>query len=1032
MPRELNPEVEVPFGIVSTFYPGASAKDIESTITNIIENKVENIDHLKEITSRSKNSISVVVLEFESGIDIDKSIADLKDLIDEVKPDLPSDLPNDPQITQASVSTIPIMTLSLGGDFALSELKAFADIIEDETKSIDGIKDVPVSGITQEQFHIYVDPYKITTHELSVDQIANAIRQANLDIPFGSIEVDGESVEVRGVGKVRTVDDIQNIPLISNNGTVLLGEIATIRKEFNTQEVETYAGSPKGSLPSISIDFVKTEKKVNINKIATSIFTTLDDLRAKNRLPQNLNIDVVFNSADEVQKSLDTLTNSGLQTVIIIAILLWIFLGWRESLLALIAIPLSMLFAIFTLSVLGKTFNFLSLFALILSLGLLVDNAIIMVEAISDNIRIKNMPPVKAAVKAIKSFRWPVIAGTLTTIFAFLPMIFMISGVSGDFISIIPITVTIMLSVSLFVSIFLLPALGVIFFQTIPPKENSTPQIIKKVQIWYREVIIKILSQKKYITLVIIGSILSLASVVIILMIGFVKVEIFPEDDVEVFTVELELPKGTAIEESRVQIHIIDQVLTPYLQAEGTEKWLKSYTIFVGQKSPYDPSVSRGGSNDPSENIIGITMTLKNKKERNLSSTEASKLVQKQLRALLPSHISVTTKQKAAGPGGGDAPIAITVSSDHLEELEDIAQKMEKALQNIELPNGSKLKNVNNDFGERNTQIVWKFDREKMIQYGLSITQLQTTLRAALEGIQIFDITENNESVEVWMRLNFSDQIRWKSPKSLEVLNEIPIRTPRGSYISLSELANFHYEESLPVIRHIDGKRTVKITADIDGRATPKEFDQVITQAFKKINTNPHNIFKIGGDSEESDTLVKEMGRAMGVAIFLILLVLVIQFNSFSQPLVMIFLIPLSLVTVFWGFGIGGQFSDLAIGFPTMIGIVALAGIMINDAIVFVDRYNQHRETHKMTRPEALSKAGMERFQPIFLTSITTVFGLLPLALSDPIWAGLGFAIIFGMATSTITTLFILPCLLISIQRGNEWFHQFLVGLFKK
>ncbi len=1023
IPRELNPEVEVPFGVITTIYPGASTADVENSITNIIENKVKNIDNLKEITSRSKNSISSVIVEFETGTDLDKNIDDLKDLVDEIIKDLPREILNDPIITEASVSSLPIMTLSLGGDFALSELKEFADIIEEETSSISGLKEVNITGISDEQFHIYLNPYKLKSHKLSTDKVIQAITQANLDIPFGSIDIAGETVDVRGVGKIRTIKDFQLIPIINQKGTVLLGDIANIRQEFDTQEVETYTGSIPHSLPSISIDFVKAEKKVNINKISNKIFEKIKLLKEKKEIPQTLKVDTVFNSADEIQKSLDTLIISGIQTILIIAVILWIFLGWREALLSLIAIPLSMLTAILTLYILGETFNFLSLFALILSLGLLVDNAIIMSEAISENIRIKRIEPIPAANKAIADFRWPIITGTFTTIFAFLPMIFMISGVSGDFISIIPITVTIMLTISLFVSIFLLPALGVLFFRLFPPKENKEVAFVVKIKKWYEKIIKKILNKKRNIILVIICSLLSIVSAALIMLTGFIKIEVFPEDDVEVFIIELELPKGTSIDKTREQTKNIDKVLGKYLNEKNS--WLDNYTIFVGQKSPYDPNVAKNGINDPAENILGVTVTMTNKKEREITSQQASAFVQSDLIKIIPSHIKITTNQEKAGPGNGGAPIEVKISSNDLNHLEYLAHEMEIGMNSIKLKNGAKLKNINNDFGERNKQIVWHFDRLKMIKYGLTVGQLQTTLRAALEGVSIFDITEGNETVSVVIRLNFDEKFIWKNQQSLEILNQIPIQTPQGAYISLNEIADFNYEEAIPIIRHIDTRRTVKLTADIDGNGTPKEFDEYLFAVYKKSNPRSSDIFSIGGDSEESNRLVSEMAKSMSIAIFLILLVLILQFDSFSQSFVMIFLIPLSLVTVFWGFGIGGQISDLAIGFPTMIGIVALSGIMINDAIVFVNRYNRHRTHNQMSRPDALTRAGVERFQPIFLTSVTTVFGLLPLALSDPVWAGLGFAIIFGMTTSTITTLFILPCLLISIQRGSENIYKF-------
>jgi multidrug efflux pump subunit AcrB len=1015
MPQENTPEVEIPIGIVTSVYPGASPQEMETSVTNVLENKIKSLENLKEYTSTSQNSFSTIVVEFETDGDLGTNIQNLKDAVDESTSKLPSFLPDDPSVSEASVSSIPILTLNLSGDYALSELKRFAETIEEKTEVIRGIRRVDISGIPEEAIHIYFSVQKLKSRNLSIDQILAQIRNANQDIPFGSLKIDGESIEVRGVGKLRTVEDFVSLPIRSDGqSTILLGEIATVRQEFDTQEVRTRSAFGADSQPSVTLDFVKSEAKANIAQISEQIFQDIQALKDEELLPENLQINTVFSSAEEISKSLNDLIRTGGQTIVIIALLLWIFLGWRESVLSFISVPLSMLGTILVLYLIGETFNFLSLFALILALGLLVDTAIIITEGISDNIRVKKMSPAIAAAKTISDFRWPVITGTLTTIFAFLPMIFLISGTSGDFIQIIPVAVGIMLTVSLLVSLFLLPSFAVLFFEKIPPKKMEELAIITRSKNWYAEKMDRLLHSGKKIALVLVASVLGIFSYIGLFVTGSIGVEVFPTSDENIFTIQLELPQGSEISETQSFVPIIDQILSPYFQV--AEPWLDNYSIFVGQRSPYDPSVAQGGDNKPQSERLGVTVTLRDKTERTITSPQAAEEVRLALEEKIPAHVEWSVSQQASGPPGSESPIEIKITSQDLGHLEILAQKMQDALSAIKLQkNNATLKNIQHDFGERNKQLVWNFDREKLRQYGLSVGQLGQTLRTGLQGVSLFDIVETDNTLEVWARLDFDGSLRWDDPSSLENLAEIPIANTAGQIFSLEDIADFEFSNSIPVIRHIDGKRTVKISADINGQATPKDFDRAILVAFDSVDPLPTDAMSIGGDSEETDRLVREMGTAMIVALFLILLLLVFQFDSFSQPVVMIFLLPLSLTTVFWGFALTG----VPVGFPTMIGIVALAGIMINDAIVFVDRYNRHRKTGAMTRPQALTQAGVDRFQPIFLTSVTTVFGLLPLALSDPVWAGLGFAIIFGMATSTITTLFILPCLLLVIQNTN-------------
>jgi len=397
----------------------------------------------------------------------------------------------------------------------------------------------------------------------------------------------------------------------------------------------------------------------------------------------------------------------------------------------------------------------------------------------------------------------------------------------------------------------------------------------------------------------------------------------------------------------------------------------------------------------------------------------------------------VNVSEIASGPPTGAKSVEIRLSSENLSHLEELADDLKTKLSKIKLSSGAKLKNIDDDRADKTPKLTWKFDRDVLARFQLSPSQIATTLRASVEGVTMLRISENDDEIDVDVRLDFAGNKVWKDPSSLEILKQMPIKTPTGQFIKLDEVATFEFSSELSQIKHRDGKRTIVVGSNIEGNATAALFTKDIEKALSSLDKHPGDVFEIGGDNEETNRLIKEMGLAMIIAVFLILALLVLQFDSFLQSFAIVLLLPFSLTGVFIGFWLSGT----PISFPTMIGIVALAGIIVNDAIVLISRINTHVNRGE-DRVASYILAGKERMQPIFLTSITTIFGLLPLALSDPVWRGLGFAIIYGMMLSTFLTLLLVPCLLYGLRgvwgsmcglvgiKSNEYFAlgSILVG----
>jgi len=1006
IPREIAPNVDIPAASITTIWPGANPGDIENLITNKIEQKIKNLENLKEYKSISISGVSIVVVEFEVGSDSIENMQNLRTKIDEAKPDLPDAIPDDPSIVEASISDQPILSLVISGDYSWSELKRFSKILEDELSGVSKVKDVSVKGAPEHKVHIFVDPFALEAYQVGLNEVFGAIRTSHMDMPLGQILVDGEKIEITVRGELEEIEEFMEVPILEKNGVLLkLSDFAVVHREFDKFEVETFFGNDKNSKPAVLIDIIKSAAKGNILKMVNQVLAKIETLKLNDQIPEELDITVSYNLSNEIKKDLATLTNNGLATVVLIFILMFIALGFRESLLASISIPLAFSLAIIVLYILGRTFNGISLFSLVLALGLLVDNSIIISEGMSAGIYEKKLSPIDAAKYTIKTFRWPIISGTLTSVFAFLPMLFFISGVSGQYISVLPITVTTVLLGALFVSIFLLPSLGVRIFHVKEKKLEKDQKWLKASQKWYQEVIQKILSSSKKVFLILGLSFLAFLGSVLLLITKQVLIEIFPATDQTFFTAKIELPSGSSLDKTREFVEPISKELrTFFAPQENGEIWLKNFVFTVGKAS--DAQVSHDSVvNFPKENILGLTINLTDKESRETPSFDIIPYIRDSISKILPSYVDFKFSEVEEGPPTG-APIEIKLQGNDLSHIAVLAEKLKSDISSLE-----GTKNIRDSRSAKTKQIAWKFDRDVLAKFGLQPGAIMESLRSGVNGITLFQLTEGTEEIDVDIKIDWANKKKWDDPRSIEFIKKIPLKTTKGKFITFGQIAKPIITEELSEIEHFNGLRIVYVRSDLVAGIAASKFDKDLEKFVNSLDKHPGELIEIAGDAEEGNRLMKETGISMIFALFLILIVLVWQFNSFSQAGIVLIMIPLSLVGVFVGFWI----CNMKITFPTMIGIVALAGIIVNDAIVLIDRINEHLKMgHEKIR--AFIAGGTERLQPIFLTSITTIIGLLPLSFSDKVWGGLGFAVIFGMTLSTVLTLLLVPSFLMAFS----------------
>lgn len=969
LPRESNPEVNIPFVYVQTIYPGANAQDTEELVTDVLEDKLLNMEGVNKVSSTSGEGYSMITLEFDT-----KHSGNLKqevqDKVDEAKFDLP-DQAEDPIVEKINASDEPILIFSLAGPYDIAQINQFAEELKDRIEKVPDVSEVQIIGGQEREIQVVVNKASLDSFNLSISQVTSAIAQANADIPTGSIETGNSDYNIRLVGRLLSAEDIRKVPVGSvQNSIILVEDVAEVTDGFK-KKTSLSELSIEGGLPNTAVTVqVLKSKGGNIIKSVEEIEEIIE---TADFLPDNVQIVTIISMAEYIESDLNQLFWGGLQTIAIILPLLCLFVGVREALLASFAIPFSFLITFMFLSFFGMTLNFLSLFSLILALGILIDTAIVVVERMNLLVQKEQMSSREAAISTILEFKWPLIVGTLTTVFAFVPMLLM-SGILGEYVKHIPITVVIVLLSSLFVGLAIVPVLGVKFlkrehkvylnFKVCKKERNLVSHTFEKLILKYREYLSLILNdrkrKKKFIITVIILFFLSF----LLPATGILKINMFPAEDFGYITVKVEEPMGTLLEDTAKDVKIVEDILRQ-------EEQIKSFSVNI------------------SESVANISINLKEKEERENTSMELIDSYQDILASALPN-AKVSVSQISSGPPSF-APVDIAVKGDDLVQVEAIADQFKDILKDI--PGTS---NVRTTAEETKGEFVINIDRAKAELYGISTIQLAQVLRNAVYGTKATTIRVEGEEIEVKVKYDLNET-------NINALESLTIATMRGD-IPLSEFTNTELSAGRATIKHEDGLRVVRAYSAVEEGVAPIE----IINAFKKEMEDvviPENIqVDFGGEQQDIEQSYNDLFRAMIVAVFLIGTILILQFHSYRQPFFILLTIPLALIGVFPGLVLIG----IPLSFPAIIGVVALAGIVVNNGIILIDKINRNRRAG-MVKTEAVIDACSNRFRPVFLTTITTIFGILPISLTSSLWAGLGFTLIFGLMASGTFTLFVVP-----------------------
>jgi len=988
LPRESDPEVKIPIAIVTTVYPGASPADVENLITDTVEGKIEELTDLHRVTSSSVLGLSSVVVEFDARADLEKSIRDLKDKVAEVT-NLPDEATT-PMVTPIRANDQAIITFSFAGDLDAYSFKQLGETIQDELEKIPNVSDVPLHGVHNREFLVTVKGGQLDRLGLSISQVVGAIASSNLDTPLGDITVDGINYNLRAVAKFDSVEDLRQVIVGAQGSTpIYLTDVAEVVNQLT--EPTTLARLSLDGQPATDTISLQLHKKTggNVLKIVDTAKERIQDLYDNGSIPPSVRMEISNDFSQFIRRDLSTLGTSGVQAVVLIFIVMILALSFKEAVLALLAIPITFLITFYVMFARGDTLNSLSLFALVLSLGLLVDNFIVILVGMFQNMR-DGYTPKRAALLSVADFKGPMMAGTFTTIAAFVPML-LVSGILGEYLKVLPLTISTVLLASIGVSLILVPGLGALLFKS--GGEKPKPSIMEKYVIhrWglvYERRVNALLKSKKQKRLTVLAVTVLFFGSLGLLIGGVIPVELFPKVDIDFSYIDIEMPIGTDLATTDKLVKQVEDYL-------HTRNDIKSFVTTVGSPATSFNFASTASSN---EHVANINVNFVEANQRELKSFEINDEMREDLKNIRAGKITV--QELTSGPPTG-APIEVRILGDDQTTLNELGDQLVALMENT-----PGVINVTSNRQVSPADLTFTFRRQALAEAGLTVGDVSRTLRTTIFGVTATEITIKGDDIDINVEMD-KNRIN-----SIEAISNLTIPNGRGQAVKLSRLTDFSLEPALAAIQHRDFQRTATVQADLEPGFTAATVSAELEKKVIAAGVPRGYTVNFGGEVEDIEQSFSELWSAMIVAVLLILFILVFEFDSFKKPLIILLTLPLATIGVVAGM----LLFRLPFSFSVFLGLVSLAGIVVNNAIVLIDRATRNIAENYMSPRQAIADAARTRLQPILLTSITTVLGVLPLALADEFWFGLSIAIAFGLVFSTLLQLFIVPIFFLKLE----------------
>lgn len=1072
LPRESSPEVKIPYAAVFTTYPGASPADVEELVTKPLEGGISGLKGVKQITSESSNSLSMITVEFDAKEDLADALRRLRDEVNSLSNRFPAEV-STPLVQEISADDSPIWVFTLSGDYDGFVLRDAATEIKNELEKVPGVREVIISGGDERQFSIDYDSSKLSFYNLSPALANQAVVARNSAIPVGTFDGEKYSYALRTDAQPKSLDDLRNTPLshTSEGAIIYLKDVAAV-EEAAIKKSSLSRLSQQGSEPQESIGFQVLKKTGgNIIEVVAAGKERLDT--KLETLPPGLTYATTLDMSAMVEADFNQLTGDFVMTIILVFTILFLIVGFKEALVAGLAVPLVFFgtFAVMLFS--GISLNFLSLYALILSLGLLVDDAIVVVSATKQYLKSGKFTPEEAVLLVLNDFKLVLTASTLTTVWAFLPLL-LVSGIMGEYLKSIPITISTTLILSLIIALIInhplaavlervrfgkglfFTALALVFGAAVWAATSGTIGTIvggvvaalllalaAVAGVWYfrggrvklqknsdlmaaetaddEKIKRKLISQsapvgnnffarlfhgvihfdkvlplyEKYLRPIIekrlarrrfFGGVMLLFVIALALpAVGILKYEFFPKTDLEYITIDIKAPHGLKLSETDKIVQAVESHLLAYPEIDN-----------------FSTVVGGGGAlaylSGDSSSKASITIRLKPLAARAFKSYELADAWGQDLKTITGAEITVSAL--AAGPPTG-ADFEVQIHGDDLQELERITFELEEILNNIE-----GVATTKDSLEEAQADYTFILNPDRLELYDLNAAYVGGTLRLAISGTEVTTVLNDGEEIKVIAKVA-EDKL-----ENLAALQNLQLSNLKGQTVFLKDVATVKLEPAAASIARVDETRSVTLSAQLTATgnsATVLEDFQAQTKDYQ-LPAGYQIVY--GGASQEITDSTNSMVQAMVVALLLIIITLVIQFNSFRQALIILVTIPLALIGVSFGLSL----IRVPMSLPALIGVLGLFGIVVKNAIILVDKINLNLRTG-IPFNEAIIDAGKSRLEAIFITSVSTIFGLLPITISSEMWRGLGTAIISGLMLSSFFTLFAVPALYVSLVK---------------
>jgi multidrug efflux pump subunit AcrB len=981
MSRQEDPIILVPGAVVYFAYPGAQALDLEELILDPVEQAINELDKIRFIRSRAENGLAVINVEFEYGLDPDQTYNDVVEKVNSIDSELPEGIAYTRFRKKSNNNTVMLQLALVGPEASYRELEDWGEVLHKRLRRVDGVKLVELRGLQKQEVQVQVNPAKLSQIGIGLPQLAQVIQAANLNLPGGGITLGQRQLSLQTSGSFRSLDEIRNTVVTSfQNNPVTLGQIAEVKLAYPQERYLVRMNGQK----AIFITVVQQESS-NIFQIQETIGQLTEEFSQE--LPPHIRVENAFQQAEIVEERINGFLGNLLQGIVLVGLVILLALGGRSSLIVMLAIPFSLLIGLGAVYQLGFGLQQMTIAALVVALGLLVDNSIAIVENIERFLQM-GYSRREAAIAGTRQLAWPISSATATTLLAFFPLV-MMPEKAGDFLKSMPLTVMATLAASLLIALSLTPLIARHFLNKtghkryVPPLERVSAKLIHGPYVR----VLRWVLQRPWLSLGL--ALLLLAGS--LAMIPQVGLSFFPKAERPQFLVRIQTGSGSQLSRSDAVCQEVESIL-----ADREEIAHFASNIGRGNARVYYNVYE----NSYEANYADVLVQTHRYEEEEFQAlvdelrAEFAQIPEAEIRLVVFEQGIVT-----------EAPIEVRLTGDDTEVLKALSMQLEPVLEGV-----AGLIQLDNPLRTGSPMFQLNIDKEKAGLLGVSLAELDQTLRISVAGREVARYQEGDGYVYP-IRLQLAQSGRFKP----EDLQQLYVRNVQGRSLPLSQIAELEFSSAPSLISHYDLERYTSLTADVDDAYLLDEVVSEVESRLEAFDWPAGYSFRMAGERELRNETFGGMGQAAIIAVLLIFGVLVLQFQSFLQPLIIYTAIPLAAIGSIWAL----YFAGLTFSLTAVVGMISLIGIVINDSIVLVDFANRELQSGKSLQ-EALISAGQVRFMPIILTSLTTIGGLIPLTIKGgSLWAPMSTVMIGGLIASTFLILVIVPVLYTLFTRKN-------------